>query len=80
MHVNTLHVTGDLLHTLLPYEMQGEHSLVRRGHYVKVANKILTEQLHVVEHERALVRVMFLYAEEHSYVFFLQRSRVLVRA
>ena len=33
-----------------------------------------------MEHKRAILRVLLLYGEEHAYLFFLQRSRVLVRA
>ena len=50
------------------------------GHDVKVANKVLVEELGVVQNKRALVRVLFAHAEEHAYLFPLQRSGVLVRA
>ena len=32
-----------------------------------------------MEHKRAILRVLLLYGKEYSYLFFLQRSRVLVR-
>lgn len=51
--------------------MQEKHTLVLWGHNVKVANKIVTEQLCVVKHKRAIICALLLYCKEHAYFLVL---------